>query len=95
MKTNDTKYVCVISHPKYPGKYKVGVTLNYEIKLREYRLYDFRCKLEYASKNTPYYREVEKYILDKFHNENEWVKGNLKDIIDEIEKKNRIKIKGS
>ena len=90
--TNDNKkdegHVYVISNPNYSGKCKVGITKGIKRRLKDYQTSDpdSAYKLEYESKKTPYYREFEKYIHHKFHNEHEWVTGNLYDIIDEIKK---------
>ena len=91
----DERYVYVFSHPKHPGEYKVGIAKNYERRLNSYQTFDpdSEYKSEYESKKTPYYREVEKYILNKFPNEHEWVKGNQQDIIDEIKKTEGKKVK--
>ena len=64
------RYVYVISHPNYPGKFKVGVTVNIKKRLNKYQTSDpdRSYKLEYASSKIPYYREVEKYIHHKFDN---------------------------
>ncbi len=40
-------------------------------------------KIEYK-KLTPYYREIEKYIHNKFPNKHEWVQGKIQDIKKEI-----------
>ena len=45
---------------------------------------DRAFKLEHK-KLTPYFRETEEYIHKKFKYSHEWVKGNLEDIIKEIE----------
>ena len=80
------KYVYVISNPKYKGRYKVGIANDYKARLNSYQTSDpFRgYKLEYKI-HTPLFREVEKYIHEKFNNMFEWVKADLKDIINEIE----------
>ncbi|MBC6401208.1 MAG: GIY-YIG nuclease family protein, partial [Ekhidna sp.] len=40
-------------------------------------------KLEYAHL-TPYFREIEAYIHEKYENKHEWVKGTLEDIKKDI-----------
>ena len=79
------KYVYVISHPKYKGYYKVGIATNYKARLNSYQTSDplREYKLEHQ-KYTPYFREIEKFIHNKFENMFEWVKADLKDIITEI-----------
>ena len=80
------KYVYVISHPNYVGEYKVGIAKNYKSRLNSYQIGDpdRSYKIEFTFL-TEEYRETEKHIHTKFNNKHEWVTGNLKDIIDEIE----------
>ena len=80
------KYVYVISHPNYVGEYKVGIAKNYKSRLNSYQIGDpdRSYKIEFTFL-TEKYRETEKHIHQKFNNKHEWVTGNLKDIIDEIE----------
>ena len=80
------KYVYVISLPNYVGEYKVGIAKNYKSRLNSYQIgYPGRSyKIEFTFL-TEKYRETEKHIHQKFNNKHEWVTGNLKDIIDEIE----------
>ena len=79
------KYVYIISHPKYPGEFKVGIAKDCDARLNSYQTSDpdRTYKLEY-SYLTHNFRELEKYIHAKFNNKHEWVTGNLKDIINEI-----------
>ncbi|MCY4275462.1 MAG: GIY-YIG nuclease family protein, partial [Gammaproteobacteria bacterium] len=75
-----------ISHPSYPGEYKVGIAKNAQSRLVAYqtgdpeRAYKIKYKLE-----TPYFREIEKHIHEIFPNKYEWVQGELNDIIKAIE----------
>ena len=80
------KYVYIISHPKHKNYYKVGIASDYKTRLNSYQTSDSlrEYKLEYK-KYTPLFREIEKYIHNKFENMLEWVKADLKDIINEIE----------
>ena len=80
------KDLYVISHPKYKGEYKVGISNYAENRLNQYQTSDPKpsYKLEYKLR-TPHFRKIEKYIHNKFENSHEWVKGNLKDIIKEIQ----------
>ncbi len=81
----EKKFVYVISHPSYPGEFKVGIAKNWRLRLNAYqtsdpdRQYEIKFKLE-----TPYFREAEKYIHDKFPNKHEWVQADLKEIIENI-----------
>ena len=81
----ETKYVYVISHPLYPGEYKVGIAKNARARLNSYQTSDPRrvYKLEFVHE-TPLYREIEKHIHNKFDNNHEWVRENLTTIINEI-----------
>ena len=82
------KYVYVISHKIYnsENKYKVGIASNVKSRLNSYQTGDPEraFKLEHE-KLTPWFREIESYIHDKFKYSHEWVKGKLEDIIEEIE----------
>ena len=80
----DESHLFLLSLPGYTGKFRFGFSLNVERRLNKYQEYGSQYKLEYASDNTPYYREIHKYILDKFPNKNDWVTGNLDNIIDAI-----------
>ena len=82
---SEQKFVYVVSHPSYPGEYKVGIAKNWKSRLNSFqtsdpdRQYRMEFKLE-----TPWFRATEKYVHEKFENKHEWVKGNLNDIIREI-----------
>ncbi len=82
----ERKFVYVISHPSYPGEYKVGIARNWKSRLNAYqtsdpdRQYDIEFKLE-----TPRFRETERHIHEMFPNKHEWVQGELSEIIAEIE----------
>jgi len=81
----EKKYVYVISHPSYPGEYKVGVAKNYKSRLNSYQTSDpdRQYKIEYKL-HTPHFRECEAYIHRIFPNKHEWEQGDLKKIISEI-----------
>ena len=80
------KYVYIISNPQYEGEYKVGIASNVKNRLNSYQTADpeRKYKLEYAHL-TPYFREIEAYIHEKYENKHEWVKGNVEDIKKDIE----------
>ncbi len=80
------KYVYVISNPKYKGEYKVGIAKDYKARLNSYQTSDpdRNYQLEYTV-YTPLFREIEKYIHNKFQNKHEWVSGKLENIIKAIE----------
>jgi len=78
----ERKFVYVISHPSYPGKYKVGIAKDWRSRLNAYqtsdpdRQYRIEFKLE-----TTRFRETERHIHDVFPNKHEWVQGDLKEIV--------------
>ena len=80
------KHVYVISNKSYVNEYKVGIAKNYKSRLNSYQIGDPNrsYKVEFTLL-TEKYREIEKHIHRKFNNKHEWVTGNLKDIINEIE----------
>ena len=79
------KYVYVMSHPMYRG-YKVGIASNVKSRLSSYKTahMDRNCKFEFTFQ-TPYYKEIETYIHNKYTNYHEWVAADLKELISEIE----------
>ena len=81
----EQKYVYVISHPNFPGEYKVGIASDWKSRLNSYQTSDpeRQYKAEYKLL-TPWFRETEQYIHDKFPNKHEWVQGELEDIIEAI-----------
>ena len=81
----EQKYVYVVSHPNYPGEYKVGIAKNWKSRLNSFQTSDpeRQYKMEFKME-TPWFRETERYIHDKFDNKHEWVAGNKDDIINEI-----------
>lgn len=81
----ERKCVYVISHPEYPGEYKVGIAKNWKSRLNAYQTSDpnRQYKIEFTYL-TPLFRETEKYIHNIFPNKHEWVQGDLKEIIQSI-----------
>ena len=81
----EKKFVYVISHPAYPGEYKVGIAKNWRSRLNAYQTSnpDRRYKVEFKLE-TPYFRETEKHIHEVFPNKHEWVQGDLNNIITAI-----------
>ncbi len=82
------KWVYIISNKQYLNKYKVGIASNIKTRLSAYQTADpeRNYKLEYSVETTEY-RELEKYIHEKFENQFEWVRvENINDIIDEMKK---------
>ncbi|MYB35450.1 MAG: hypothetical protein F4X92_10125 [Gammaproteobacteria bacterium] len=77
----EQKFVYIISHPGYPGEYKVGIARNVQSRLVAYQTADPEraYKIEYKLE-TPYFRELEKHIHDKFPNKHEWVTAELAEI---------------
>ena len=83
----EEKFVYVLSHPKYPNEYKVGIAKNWEKRLNSYQTSDpdRNFKIEYRLK-TQLFREIESHIHSIFENKHEWVRADLQEIISEIEK---------
>ncbi|MCY4419624.1 MAG: DNA methyltransferase [Cytophagales bacterium] len=81
----EKKFIYVISHPRYPGEYKVGVAKDAIARLNQYQTSDpnREYKIEDAHPS-PRFREVEDHIHEVFPNKHEWVQGKLEDIISEI-----------
>lgn len=77
----DTSNVYIISHEKFEGFYKVGVSSNVQARLNQYQTSDpYRSyKLEF-SHATHLYRETEAYVHQHFDNKYEWVKADLEEI---------------
>jgi len=82
----EKKFVYVISHPSYPGEYKVGIAKNWKNRLNAYQTSDpdRQYKIEFTLE-MPHFRETERHIHDTFPNKHEWVQGDLNDIIAEIQ----------
>ncbi len=79
------KYVYIISNPKYPGEYKVGVARDTTRRLNSYQIGDpdRSYQLEYRLL-TVKYNEVEQHIHRMFPNKHEWVLGELSKIKEAI-----------
>ena len=82
----EKKFVYVISHPNFKDEYKVGIAKDWKSRLNSYQTSDpeRQYKIEYKLE-TPWFRETEQYIHDKFPNKHEWVQGELAEIIKAIE----------
>ena len=82
----EQKYVYIISHPKYPGEYKVGIAKDWKSRLTSYQTGDpdRAYKMEFYHL-TPCFREIESYIHENFESKHEWVQGALEAIRREIE----------
>ncbi len=82
---HETKHVYIISHPKYPDEYKVGIAKNVKARLNSYQTGDpdrlFKIEFSHA---THLYRQTESYIHEHFDNKHEWVRADLNDIKQEI-----------
>ena len=81
----EQKYVYVISHPNYPGEYKVGIAKNWKSRLNSYQTSDpeRQYRMEFKME-TPWFRETERHIHEIFDNKHEWVAGNMDEIIQQI-----------
>ncbi|MCY4161719.1 MAG: GIY-YIG nuclease family protein [Flavobacteriaceae bacterium] len=75
----------MISNPTFPNVYKVGISKNWKARLNQYQTSDpLRGYQKEFVFETPYYREIEKHIQEKFDNLSEWVQGDLEEIIQAI-----------
>ncbi len=81
----DKKWIYVISNPRYPGEYKVGVAKNTTSRLNSYQTSDpdRKYKIEYKIE-TVHFNQIEKAIHDFFSNKHEWVQASLDEIKDKI-----------
>ena len=81
----EKKFVYVISHPNFPGEYKVGIAKNWKSRLNSYQTSDpeRQYRIEYKIE-VPHFRETEKHIHSVFPNKHEWVQGDLGKIIEAI-----------
>ena len=81
----ETKHVYIVSHPNYPGEYKVGIAKNVKARLNAYQTSDpDRAYVLEFSYETHLFRETEKHIHDTFDNKHEWVSGDVAEIKREI-----------
>ncbi len=82
----EKKFVYIVSHKHYKGRYKVGIAKNAKTRLNYYQTADpdRAYKLEYT-KLTHKYRETEKHIHAHFDAPFEWVTADLQSIRKEIE----------
>ena len=80
------KYVYIISHPNFPGEYKVGIAKDWKSRLNSYQTSDpdreYRLEFKILKAN---FRETERYIHKKYKNKREWVEGDLENIKRAIE----------
>ena len=77
----EKKYVYIISNKSYKNEYKVGIAKDWKSRLSSYQTADpdrsYKLEFEYHTHN---FRDIEKYIHEKYKNKHEWVKGQLEDI---------------
>ena len=78
--------IYIISNPQWPNRYKVGIAKNVKQRLNSYQTSDpdRGYELKYST-STPHYKEIERYIHDKYPNEHEWVTADLDALKDSIE----------
>ena len=84
-RTEDKKWVYIISNKAYPGEYKVGIATNPKSRLASYQTSDpnIGYKMEFKV-HVPNWLEVEKAVHNHFPNKREWVQAELKEIINYI-----------
>lgn len=72
----ETKHLYIISHPKYPGEYKVGISKTVKARLNVYQTSDTDRTYKFeVSHESHLFRETVKHIYDTFDNKHEWVSG--------------------
>ena len=92
-RTEEKKWVYIVSNKAYPGEYKVGIATNPKARLSSYQTSDpnMGYKMEYKVQTTDWL-EIEKSVHEHFPNKREWVKAELKEIKKyvecEVEKRN-------
>ena len=81
----DEKFVYIISNKKYPDEYKVGIASDANKRLGNYQTSDpdRGFAIEFKLK-THRYRDIEKFIHEKYENKHEWVRAKMDDIIEDI-----------
>ena len=81
-----TGNVYVISNPKFPDEYKVGIAKNVQRRLNSYQTSDpdRGYRLEHT-RSTPHYKEIERHVHEKYDSKHEWVTATLDEIKDSIE----------
>ena len=85
--TRVQKYVYIISNTQYKGEWKVGIASNVKARLNSYQTSDPNrgYVLEYSFL-TPDFREIEKYIHERYENRHEWVREpDMQKIVKDIE----------
>jgi site-specific DNA-methyltransferase (adenine-specific) len=85
-KYKEKKYVYILEKTSELPYYKVGIAKNIKTRLSSYQIgdKDRDYKMIYTFATTQY-REIEKYIHEKFKNLHEWVEAKPEEIIKEIE----------
>jgi len=83
----EPKYVYVISHPAYPGKYKIGFAKEPRKRLNSMQTGDpYRAyKIEGAPRLTARYKELERHIHNKFNADHEWITADLQAVVKAID----------
>ena len=82
----EKKYVYIILKESELPYYKVGIAKDCKARLNSYQTADKDRDYKMIYKfHTTKFREIEKYIHNKFENKHEWVLAKSKDIIKEIE----------
>ena len=80
------KWVYVISNTAYEGEYKVGIASDWQKRLSSYQTSDPNRGYHIEHKVlTPHFRALERHIHKIFDNRHEWVRGELKAIIREMD----------
>ena len=79
------KYIYIFSNPAFPNQYKVGQAKNLKKRLNAYQTSDpnrgYKCEFSIQTKEYSY---VEKSTHEYFNANGEWIKADLKEIINKI-----------
>ena len=80
-RTEEKKWVYIVSNQAYPGEYKVGIATNPKARLSSYQTSDpnMGYKMEFKVE-VPNWLEIEKAVHNHFPNKREWVQAELKEI---------------
>ena len=80
-RTEEKKWVYIVSNQAYPGEYKVGIATNPKSRLSSYQTSDpnMGYKMEFKVQ-VPNWLEIEKAVHNHFPNKREWVQAELKEI---------------
>lgn len=80
----ETRQVYIMENPSIPYKYKIGFAKNPQQRARQIMAQAPEPTKVLFQHETEHYRELERFILNKYKRNKEWVDGNLEDIKNDI-----------